>query len=286
MMWLRGFVASVGPQEALHLLSPPTAPDIRKGSQLHMHRGCTAGKRASEVQTLSEARAKQDAGCKVADLGSGGYCDHASERLKHPVDVPLANALLASGVLRGQSLTNFGGGFGSWNLYLAGQAELQSYKPIPPVPSHLVHLMPTSTSCYDGEHNVEVKSKGNCRWIDLTLDQRCTLPTVDWVLCLEVGEHVPKELEGNLFDTITQHADHGVLLSWAMPGQRGHNHVNTQPRGHIVAQMHKRGFIACDKLGASLRSQASFKWFKNTLQVFMRSEFASNSKLQHNITCE
>ncbi len=47
------------------------------------------------------------------------------------------------------------------------------------------------TSCYDGNPDTQDLSKGKCAILDLT--KGINFPKYDWVLCLEVGEHLPKQ---------------------------------------------------------------------------------------------
>ena len=56
------------------------------------------------------------------------------------------------------------------------------------------------------------------KFLDLTLPQYW-LPRYDWVLSLEVLEHIPSDFETTVLDNIDRAAGHGVVLSWAVPGQ-------------------------------------------------------------------
>ncbi len=94
----------------------------------------------------------------------------------------------------------------------------------------------------------------------------------DWVLCLEVGEHVPKAYEEVLFNNIDRHATHGVILSWAIPGQTGRGHVNEQSNDYIKGVMSNRGFWYDHEWSIAFRGAARLPWFKNTLMVFKRSK--------------
>ena len=69
---------------------------------------------------------------------------------------------------------------------------------------------------YDGAGNVEEWTNGMVRWFDLTVP--LSLPRADWVLSLEVGEHIPSMHEAMLFRNLHLHNCRGVVLSWAVPG--------------------------------------------------------------------
>ena len=70
---------------------------------------------------------------------------------------------------------------------------------------------------YDGAPFSEKTSEGRVQYLDLTLPQY-GLPLYDWVMSLEVAEHIPKEYESIYLDNIVRHAKEGVILSWAKPG--------------------------------------------------------------------
>ena len=69
----------------------------------------------------------------------------------------------------------------------------------------------------DGAYGVESATNKRVRKMDLTTPN--TLRVYDWILCLEVGEHIPKKYESVLIDNIASHARVGAVISWAIPGQ-------------------------------------------------------------------
>jgi 2-polyprenyl-3-methyl-5-hydroxy-6-metoxy-1,4-benzoquinol methylase len=92
---------------------------------------------------------------------------------------------------------------------------------------------------------------------------------VHTVLCLEVGEHVPKEDEQRLIDQICKHATDLIILSWAIPGQGGFGHVNCKPNAYIVGQMKARGWKLNANSSNLLRQHCSgATWFEDTIMVF------------------
>jgi len=58
------------------------------------------------------------------------------------------------------------------------------------------------TSCFDGNPNTQELTEGLCGIIDLS--KPINLARHDWVLSLEVGEHMPKEFEGTFIQTWTE----------------------------------------------------------------------------------
>ncbi len=91
----------------------------------------------------------------------------------------------------------------------------------------------------------------------------------DFVLCLEVGEHIPEKHEQTLLDNICNAASKDIVLSWAVPGQySASGHVNCRPNDYVINELAKRGFVLDNDMTKKLREASSFKWFKNTLMVF------------------
>lgn len=56
---------------------------------------------------------------------------------------------------------------------------------------------------YDGAGNAEEVSGGFLRFVDFTLP--LCLPRTDWVMSLEVGEHVPQEHEASYVRNLHRH---------------------------------------------------------------------------------
>lgn len=91
----------------------------------------------------------------------------------------------------------------------------------------------------------------------------------DFVLCLEVGEHIPQKHEQTVLDNICNFADKNIVLSWAVPGQySASGHVNCRPNDYVINELAKRDFILDNDMTKKLREVSRFKWFKDTLMVF------------------
>lgn len=109
--------------------------------------------------------------------------------------------------------------------------------------------------------------------LDLSADQGWPddfLPVFDWVNSLEVGEHIPPAYQDNFINTITSRARKGLVLSWAIPGQNGHGHLNERPNDWVIQAIERRGFKYQPEISQLLRQIPSFGWFQNTLMVFHR----------------
>lgn len=122
---------------------------------------------------------------------------------------------------------------------------------------------------YDGNPVTEIASGGTCFVLDLSnlidLNNR-----FDWVMSLEVGEHLPKRYETVFIENLVRHAKNGLVLSWAIKGQGGTGHFNEQNNDYIKKIFADLGWINDIETENQLREQASVCWFKNTLMVFRR----------------
>ncbi|XP_068232441.1 uncharacterized protein [Palaemon carinicauda] len=120
---------------------------------------------------------------------------------------------------------------------------------------------------FDSALNIEEVSSGRIHTADLSvpleLDHK-----YDWVLSLEVGEHIPQEKEQTFLDNLVKYACKGVVLSWAIEGQGGYNHVNTRNNDYIQMQMEKRGLKMDQEASQMLRKKVVVYWFKNSLMVY------------------
>ena len=108
------------------------------------------------------------------------------------------------------------------------------------------------------------------KFLDLTLPQYW-LPRYDWVLSLEVLEHIPAESEKEALDNIDRAAGRGVVLSWAVPGQLGFQHINNRPPTYVRELMSQRGFKMDLNASNVLREKAANANLKRNLMVFIRA---------------
>lgn len=106
------------------------------------------------------------------------------------------------------------------------------------------------------------------KFADLTVPQYFE-HKYDWVMSLEVGEHIPAEYENIFLDNLARHADKGILLSWAVEGQNGHHHVNNYNNDYVIECMRERSFEY--DAATSLRTVAALPYLKNTLMVFRKT---------------
>jgi len=122
---------------------------------------------------------------------------------------------------------------------------------------------------YDGNPDTPMLTNGLCSVLDLStpadLGKR-----YDWVLSLEVGEHLPKKYEEAFVENLDRHNIKGIVLSWAVKGQGGFGHYNCQDNDYIKDLFASYGYVNDLVAENALREQSSFSWFKYTLMVFRR----------------
>ncbi|XP_037780988.1 uncharacterized protein LOC119577447 [Penaeus monodon] len=120
---------------------------------------------------------------------------------------------------------------------------------------------------YDGASNIEKMSGGKIKQLELgtpvDLGRR-----FDWVMSIEVGEHIPVESEDVFMDNVIKHACKGVVLSWAVPGQTGHHHINNRQNDYIIGKMKKKGMIHDLQAQTHIRTEIDAHWLKDTIMVF------------------
>lgn len=184
-------------------------------------------------------------GKKGESIHPRGYWLSDEDSSPYFFDKKLAVQLLD--IFKGSSVVDFGCGGGDYVRFLVDN-KIESIG-------------------YDGNPATTKFSDGLCRIRDLTetflLDKK-----YDWVLSLEVGEHIPRKYEKTFIDNILNHAEKGVVLSWAIPGQLGVGHVNLRKNNYIKKIFKKKGFKNNIKLENHLRNSAELGWFKNTIMVF------------------
>lgn len=122
---------------------------------------------------------------------------------------------------------------------------------------------------YDGNPNTYELSDGVASVIDLSQPFDLGIQ-FDWIVCLEVGEHLPPSYETTLIQNLHRHNSKGIILSWAVKGQGGFGHFNEQNNDYIKKIMTNLGYINDEERERFLRTHSSLPWFKNTIMVFRK----------------
>ena len=99
-----------------------------------------------------------------------------------------------------------------------------------------------------------------------------TLDEKGIIICLEVGEHLPKEYQDVFLDNIANNCSEYLIISWAVRYQGGHGHYNELNNDEIIPEITKRGFTYLPEVSKEFRltPEDYCWWFKNTLMVFKK----------------
>lgn len=116
----------------------------------------------------------------------------------------------------------------------------------------------------DGTPNVAELSGGLVSYADLSRPVRFEDPA-DWAMSIEVGEHIPAAYAATYLDNVAAAARAGLIVSWAVPGQRGRNHVHCQPPEWVAAQLAYRGWTVDVPATDRARELAGRGWNRKLL---------------------
>lgn len=166
---------------------------------------------------------------------------------------PVILAILGEMILQEKikSITDLGAGIGQY-----GSRLLQNFPDL-------------RYTAYDGAVNVANYTNGFVQWTDLSLP--LNLITSEWVLSLEVGEHIPSKYEGFYIHNIHRHNCKGVVLSWGVLGQDGDGHVNNHSNEYVIKLMLELDYtLDVDLTQKMRRGHREHTWFKHSVMVFRR----------------
>lgn len=122
---------------------------------------------------------------------------------------------------------------------------------------------------YDGAANVEAHTQQLVKYVDFTLPLH--LPTTDWAIPFEVGEHVPSKYEGMFVRNLHATNCRGIVLSWATFKQRGGtSHINLHDNDHLKQSFAELGYVHDDAMQERFRKATPGVFFETSLMVFRR----------------
>jgi hypothetical protein len=115
--------------------------------------------------------------------------------------------------------------------------------------------------------------KSSCYIADLTEVQNFGM--FNWVLSLEVGEHIPQEYEEVFLKNLDKHNVDGIVLSWAVRGQGGDGHVNCKDNVEVIPTVCSLGYdfevVQTNQMRERCAKYPNIGWwFRNTLMIFRR----------------
>ena len=153
--------------------------------------------------------------------------------------------------LKGKTVGSFGDGPGAYKREIEKIGEVKLY------------------DAYDGAPFCEETSEGRVKFLDLTVPQ-FGLPLYDWIISLEVAEHIPKQSEAIYLDNLARHCREGIIMSWAGPEQTGLAHINNRPQKYAIKVMEKYGFKHNVSASLHLRQSTQWQWLSDNINVFVR----------------
>jgi cyclopropane fatty-acyl-phospholipid synthase-like methyltransferase len=122
---------------------------------------------------------------------------------------------------------------------------------------------------FDGNPNTPELTNNLGKVLDLSVPKKFDEP-FDWVMSLEVGEHLPPKFEDIFIENLHNNNKYGIVLSWAVKGQGGHGHFNEQNNDYIKSKICKLGYINDIDSENKLRKDSNLSWFKKTIMVFRK----------------
>jgi len=138
---------------------------------------------------------------------------------------------------------------------------------------YVKYLLKNEISCdgFDGNPYSPEVSDGLVRVLDLS--EPINIETkYDWVISLEVGEHIPAKYETTFVENLHKANTKGIILSWAVEDQKGRGHFNCRNNDYIKNIFAQYGYENDVETEKKLRNKAHFGWFHNTIMVFRKKQ--------------
>jgi len=146
------------------------------------------------------------------------------------------------------SIADFGAGGGQYSTWLNETGLVAAY-------------------AFDGTQQATTASDGVVHEINLIQEIRLWR-TFDWVMCLEVGEHIPKQFSGVLLQNLRHHARKGLVMSWSSDWE-GIGHVNCLPQEDFIALVEREtGLLHDPAVSAVVRDGCEIDYIARTVAVF------------------
>lgn len=108
----------------------------------------------------------------------------------------------------------------------------------------------------------------------------------DLAICLEVGEHLPRDSAEGLVESLTE-ASPAILFSAAIPHQGGTNHINEQWPEYWASIFKKFGYVPVDCIRRRVWTNPNVEyWYaQNTILYIKESKVGLYPKIQKEVEC-
>ncbi|CAE7400337.1 Clec16a [Symbiodinium sp. CCMP2456] len=100
----------------------------------------------------------------------------------------------------------------------------------------------------------------------------------DWVMSLEVGEHLPSTAASTFLSNIRRHAVKGAVISWGTPDFPSVHHPNLLTEEESTRLIERHGFQQQKDLTRQLRSAAELEWLKQTIAVYHTKAWSDDER--------
>jgi hypothetical protein len=241
----------------------PPFRSVRPGSDFAAWNERRLLRQRAALAACEHLKRLQQESTEVKALPTGGWCLEESfggDRLtplqpmarEHVPADPGISAVLAE-LFAHSSVLDLGAGIGQYSVWFRNHS----------VPFEFYES-------FDGSPDVERFTNGSVHFIDLTSPDALDALAADWILCLEVGEHLPSRYEDVLLQNLHRANRRGIVLSWGVPGQGGFSHVNERNNSYVVAKLAALGYDYDTQLSTKLRFRTTYYWFQDSIMVFRR----------------
>lgn len=182
---------------------------------------------------------------------NGGWCSRLSGRNSplHLTDQSLASAI--SDFLANKTVASFGDGPGAYKELINNLGKVKVY------------------DSYDGAPFAEQTTNNNVQFLDLSVPIY-HIKKYDWIMSLEVAEHIPEKFESTYIDNLVRHSREGIILSWAKIGQQGHSHVNNRDFDYVKKVLEAKGYSHDNVATEAIRARTVFHWLKSNINVYRK----------------
>ena len=121
---------------------------------------------------------------------------------------------------------------------------------------------------YDG--NFLVKNK-KIIIIDFTKNDKLN-KVYDWLISLEVAEHIPKKFEDKYVNLLHKHNKDGIIISWSNDKNNGDGHVNVIKMNYVYNLFTKLGYVIDYHNEDFIRKQDYRLPYWHNLFIFKKNE--------------
>jgi len=208
--------------------------------------------------------------CEKNNVGyTGGFCmyglkEKGQSLTNEIIDVPLARAI--ERMLKGQRVYDIGCGSGRYGRFWmrspadASTGVEQDWDPTADGSSPVL----SGWSGVDGSEGIEEHTSGWVQFGDLSMPLQLS-PVADWVVSLEVGEHLPATTAATFIANLHRANSKGMVLSWAVRNQGGYAHINELDNHEVISMVTPLGYTYDGEAAKRLQQAATFTWFAGAL---------------------